>query len=118
MIDTPGHEVFTNLRTRGGSAADISILVVDVNKGIEPQTIESLTILKNRQVPFILALNKIDMISGWKNYPTVEQFTIINPLLNIDVIRKFCGKNKVNFTQMKLLSATTVRPLSFYRGMS
>jgi translation initiation factor 5B len=66
VIDTPGHEVFANLRLRGGSAADIAIVVVDVNKGFEPQTIESVNILKNRKVPFVVAINKVDRITGWK----------------------------------------------------
>ncbi len=70
VIDTPGHEVFTNLRTRGGSAADIAILVVDTNRGFQPQTNESLKILQARKVPFVIALNKIDMISGWRNQDT------------------------------------------------
>jgi translation initiation factor 5B len=66
VIDTPGHEVFANLRSRGGSAADIAVLVVDANKGFEPQTFESVEILKRRKVPFVVALNKVDMITGWR----------------------------------------------------
>jgi translation initiation factor 5B len=66
VIDTPGHEIFANLRVRGGSAADLAIVVADVNKGFEPQTIESIEILRKRKVPFVIALNKIDMVSGWR----------------------------------------------------
>lgn len=71
VIDTPGHEVFANLRMRGGSAADIAILVVDVMKGFEAQTHESLEILKSRKVPFIVALNKVDMVPGWRKGDTM-----------------------------------------------
>lgn len=66
VIDTPGHEVFANLRARGGSAADIAIVVTDVNKGVEAQTLESIGILKKRKVPFVVALNKVDMVTGWR----------------------------------------------------
>ena len=66
VIDTPGHEIFSNLRMRGGSAADIAILLVDVLKGLENQTMESIEILKDRRVPFLVALNKVDMIRGWR----------------------------------------------------
>ncbi len=68
FIDTPGHEAFTNLRDRGGSIADIAMLVVDVMQGFQPQTVESMGILRQYKTPFILVANKIDMVQGWKSY--------------------------------------------------
>ncbi|AGB03963.1 translation initiation factor aIF-2/yIF-2 [Aciduliprofundum sp. MAR08-339] len=67
FIDTPGHEAFTTLRARGGALADIAVLVIDINEGIMPQTIESINILKRYRTPFVIAANKIDLIYGWKN---------------------------------------------------
>lgn len=67
FIDTPGHEAFSNLRQRGGSIADIAVLVVDITKGIEPQTLESMDILRKNKTPFIIAANKVDSLNGYQS---------------------------------------------------
>ncbi len=67
FVDTPGHEAFASLRKRGGSVADLAILVIDVNEGFQQQTDESLNLLKQFKVPFVVVANKIDRIAGW--YP-------------------------------------------------
>jgi translation initiation factor 5B len=69
VIDTPGHEAFANLRRRGGTVADIAILVIDVLRSFEAQTYESIDILKSRRTPFLVVANKIDRIPGWKPRP-------------------------------------------------
>ena len=66
FIDTPGHEAFSNLRKRGGSLADIAIVVVDMNEGFKPQTKEAVEILKACKTPFLVCANKVDLIPGYR----------------------------------------------------
>ncbi|KQM10606.1 MAG: translation initiation factor IF-2 [Candidatus Methanomethylophilaceae archaeon] len=67
FIDTPGHHSFMTLRARGGSLADIAVLVIDIREGIKPQTIESIRILRQYKTPFVIAMNKVDTIQGWSS---------------------------------------------------
>jgi translation initiation factor 5B len=82
FIDTPGHAAFTSLRKRGGNIADIAILVVDINEGLKPQTIEAIEILKTSKTPFFVAANKIDLIHGWK---TKKELSIIESITKQDM---------------------------------
>jgi len=80
FIDTPGHAAFTNLRKRGGSLADLAILVISAKEGIKPQTAEVLQILKNNKTPFLIAFNKIDSFSGWRKGEGIRESVESQPI--------------------------------------
>ncbi len=60
FIDTPGHEAFTKLRSRGAKVADVAVLVVSAEDGVKPQTLDALQAIKKSEIPFVVAINKID----------------------------------------------------------
>lgn len=64
FIDTPGHEAFSEMRSRGAQVADIAILVVAADDGVKPQTVEALETIRKANIPFIIAINKIDKPSA------------------------------------------------------
>ena len=75
VIDTPGHEAFGSFRKRGATLCDIAILVIDIEEGLQPQTMESLKLLVDYKIPFVIALSKIDKVYGWKS---VEDLNLKN----------------------------------------
>jgi len=83
FIDTPGHHAFTTLRVRGGSLADLAVLVVDINEGFKPQTYESIRILKQYKTPFVVAANKVDAISGWQTFKDIAKTRIEKQRVNV-----------------------------------
>ncbi len=87
FIDTPGHEAFTEMRSRGASVTDIVVLVVAADDGVMPQTIEAIDHAKAASVPIIVAINKIDV-------PGANPEKVISELMKYDIIpEKYGGSN-------------------------
>ena len=78
-IDTPGHEAFSSMRSRGAKTTDIIVLVIAANDSIKPQTIEAISHAKAAKVPIIIAINKIDLSSSDSN-------KVRNDLLNHEIV--------------------------------
>nr|MDO8118444.1 GTP-binding protein [Candidatus Sigynarchaeota archaeon] len=74
VVDTPGHAAFVNLRKRGGTVANIAILVIELMAGPQPITWEAVRILHERKVPFVIAANKLDKLPGWKSQQGTRLF--------------------------------------------
>ncbi|KAH6629569.1 hypothetical protein C7974DRAFT_394726 [Boeremia exigua] len=129
VIDTPGHESFTNLRSRGSSLCNIAILVIDIMHGLEPQTIESMKLLRGRKTPFIVALNKIDRLFGWKkidNNGFEDSFNLQKPAVQSEFEERWAfvrtqlaeqGFNsELHFKNKSLSKYVSVCPTSAHTG--
>jgi translation initiation factor IF-2 len=96
FIDTPGHELFSQLRARGAQIADLAILIIDAKDGIMPQTIESIAHIKQADIPFIVALNKVDL-------PEARPEKVKDTLMKYDVI---CDDRGGNITAVNIAAKT------------
>lgn len=89
FIDTPGHAAFNKMRSRGAQVTDIVILVVAASEGVKPQTVESINHIKAAGVPFIIALNKMDL-------PTADPVLVKSELVKYEVVvEEFGGQTPV-----------------------
>lgn len=84
FIDTPGHQAFTKMRSHGAQVADIAVLVVAANDSVMPQTIESIKIIKDANIPYIVAINKVDL-------PEANVDKVIQDLLRHEVLLENYG---------------------------
>jgi len=120
FIDTPGHHAFTTLRARGGALADMAILVVDINEGFQPQTIEALQILKSCKTPFVIAATKMDRLHGWRvtqNANFAKTFAAQNDRVKNDLetkIYELVGK----FSELGFSSERYDRVTDFTRNLA
>lgn len=88
FLDTPGHEAFTEMRSRGANATDIVILVVAADDGVKAQTVEAISHAKAAKVPIIVAINKIDK-------PEADPSRVTNELLTHDIVSEEMGGENI-----------------------
>lgn len=86
FLDTPGHEAFTDMRKRGASITDLALLVVSADDGLKPQTIEAINYVKASNLPFLVAINKIDK-------PEANISKVKDQLLDFNIQDGGMGKN-------------------------
>lgn len=84
FIDTPGHEIFSQMRSKGAKVADIAVLVVAADNSVMPQTVESIKIIQEAKIPFIVAINKVDL-------PDANIDKVIQDLLRHEVLLENYG---------------------------
>lgn len=108
MIDTPGHECFETIRYVAMKVSDVVVLIIDMIKGLEKQTINIIQLLEKEKTPFIICLNKMDRIYGWKRMVD-NRLNIANVLkrMDLDVKKKYddyVGKIKMELYKYEVNS--------------
>ncbi|MBP5201782.1 translation initiation factor IF-2 [bacterium] len=103
FLDTPGHEAFTAMRSRGAQATDVVILIVAADDGVMPQTVEAINHAKAANVPIIVAINKIDK-------PTANPAKVKNELLKYEIVAEELGGENL-FVEISAKQMTNIEGL-------